>query len=164
MSEFTILPLGGSDRDEIVDLFNYYVRTGFAAFPEDPVPYEFFDLLMQATHSLPAVTARNRDGTLAGFGMLRHHNALRAFSHTAEVTYFVRPESTGRGLGTAMLSHLESEAKKRGISVLLAQISSCNEGSIQFHLKNGFLEVGRFLAVGMKNGMLFDTVWMEKQL
>lgn len=119
---------------------------------------------MQAAHGYPAVPPRGREGTLAGFGMLRPHTALPAFAHTAEVTYFVRPDMTGSGIGTAMFRHLEEEAKNRDNSSILAHISSRNEGSIRFHQKNGFFEAGRFHAVGKKNGIVFDTVWMEKLL
>ena len=164
MSDFILAPLTESDKVEVVDLFNHYVRTTFAAFLEDPVPYEFYDMLMQAAHGYPAVSTRDREGTLAGFGMLRPHTPLPAFAHTAEVTYFVRPDMTGSGIGTAMFRHLEEEGKKRGISAILAHISSRNEGSIRFHQKNGFFEAGRFRAVGKKNGIVFDTVWMEKLL
>jgi len=35
---------------------------------------------------------------------------------------------------------------------------------IEFHLKNGFRECGRFMKVGRKFGEDFDVVWMQKQL
>jgi L-amino acid N-acyltransferase YncA len=63
-----------------------------------------------------------------------------------------------------MLDHLEREGKKRGISCILASISSLNEGSIRFHARHGFNECGRFRNVGEKKGTLFDTVWMEKEI
>ena len=71
MSDFALLPLAGSDGAEVIDLFNYYVRSSFAAVPEKPVPYEFLDRLIQAAEGYPAVAARDRDGALAGFGMLQ---------------------------------------------------------------------------------------------
>ncbi len=164
MSDITLLPLTGSDGSEVIDIFNYYVRTSFGAFPEKPVPDEFFDRMMQAARGYPAVAARDRDGVLAGFGMLRPHNPLPAFAHTAEVTYFVRSDMTSRGIGTAMLRHLEAHGKKQGISLILAHISSRNEGSLRFHERHGFSEVGRFHGAGKKQGLFFDSVWMEKSL
>jgi phosphinothricin acetyltransferase len=61
-----------------------------------------------------------------------------------------------------MLACLETEGRKKGISVILASTSSLNEGSIRFHAKNGFTECGRFRNVGKKRGTFFDTVWMQK--
>lgn len=164
MSGYTFSHLEASDRTGVVDLFNYYIEHTDAAFPETTVPYEFFDLSMQIARGYPTVAVRTQEATLAGFGMLRPHNPIPAFARTAEITYFIRPEETGKGIGTRMLQHLETEGKKQGITVILAHISSRNEGSIRFHHKNGFFECGRFRNTGKKRGILFDTVWMEKEI
>jgi phosphinothricin acetyltransferase len=151
-----------SDREPVIDLFNYYIRNSFAAYPEEPVSYGFFDHFLKTTRNYPSAVARDRDGKLAGFGMLRPYNPMPVFARTAEITYFLRPDCTGRGLGTSILTQLEAEGKDRGIATILAGISSKNEGSIRFHQKNGFIECGRFRDVGQKKGILFDTVWMQK--
>ena len=162
--DFTLAPLKESDRNEVIDLFNYYIETNFAAFPETRVPYAFYDLVMETARGYPSAAVRDRDGVLAGFGILRPHNPLPVFNRSAEITYFIRPGDTGRGLGARVLRHLEEEGQKKGISCILAGISSRNEGSIRFHRNQGFSEVGRFREVGMKNGILFDVVWMEKMI
>lgn len=164
MSGYTFSPLEESDRTGVVDLFNYYIEHTDAAFIEMTVLYEFFDMLMQITRGYPTVAVRTQKGSLVGFGMLRPHNPMPAFVRTAEITYFIRPEDTGKGIGTRLLQHLETEGKKQGISVILAHISSRNEGSIRFHHKNGFFECGRFRNTGKKRGILFDTVWMENEI
>ena len=38
-------PIGPDDREAVVDLFNYYVENSFAAFPQEKVPYAFFDVV-----------------------------------------------------------------------------------------------------------------------
>lgn len=158
----TFCPISETDREEVIDLFNYYIRHSYAAYPEEEVPYAFFDLFRDACRHYPSVVARLPDGTLAGFGLLRAHNPMPAFRHTAEITYFLRPELTGNGLGSEILARLEEEAKNRGIATILASISSLNEGSIRFHAHQGFSGCGRFAGVGKKKGMVFDTVWMQK--
>jgi L-amino acid N-acyltransferase YncA len=71
---------------------------------------------------------------------------------------------SGKGIGTKLLSLLEIEGMKKGITNILANISSLNSRSIDFHKKNGFVECGRFKNVGRKKEQLFDTVWMQKML
>lgn len=164
MQDFVLSPLEESDRIAVIDLFNYYVEHSDAAYPETRVTYEFFDLMMQMARGYPTVAVRIGEGSLAGFGILRPYNPFPVFAHTAEITFFIRPEDTGKGLGTRMLHHLENECRKKGISVILASVSSRNEGSIRFHEKNGFSECGRFRNVGKKRGNFFDMVWMEKQI
>lgn len=164
ITEITFSPVEEKNRVPVVDLFNYYIANTFAAYPEQKVPYEFFNLFLEVSRHYPSVVATCPDGSLAGFGMLRPHNPMPAFRHTAEITYFLRPDMTGNGLGTRMLRHLEATGKAQGITTILASISSLNEGSIRFHARNGFCSCGRFVKIGIKNGVAFDTVWMQKDI
>lgn len=159
---FHFTPISETDKEEIIDIFNHYIEHSFAAYPEQKVPYGFFARFLEAGNHFPSIAARLPDGKLAGFGMLHPHNPMPAFRHTAEITYFVLPDMTGKGLGTKMLRHLEEAGKKQGITTILASISSLNEGSIRFHARHGFTECGRFFQVGIKKGVVFDTVWMQK--
>jgi phosphinothricin acetyltransferase len=151
-------------REGVIDIFNYYIEHGFAAYPQDTVPYAFFDAITNLCRGYPSAILVDADGPVAGFGMLRPHNLMPAFAQTAEVTYFIRPGLTGQGLGSQLLAHLEAEGKRLGITVVLANISSLNEGSIRFHQRHGFTECGRFRGVARKRGVVFDTVWMQKTL
>jgi len=147
-----------------MDIFNYYVENSFAAYPESKLPYQAFDMFLQMSKGYPTGTIKDQDGKMVGFGMLRTHNPMPGFSQTAEVTYFIDRDHTGKGLGKTLLEFLEREGRKKGITSILANISSLNTGSIEFHKKNGFIECGRFKKVGKKNGQIFDTVWMQKML
>jgi phosphinothricin acetyltransferase len=162
LSEFTFSPIADTDREPVIDLFNYYTGHSFAAYPEQKVPYGFFTLFPEACHTYPSVAAKSQDGILAGFGLLRAHNPMPAFRHAAEITCFIRPDLTGKGLGSEMPARLEKKGKDQGITTILASISSQNEGSIRFHAGHGFTECGRFKKVGRKKGIIFDTVWMQK--
>lgn len=157
-------PLTADDRQEVIDIFNYYVRNSFAAYLESAVPYDFFDMLLNLCKGYPSTVAVTEDGEVVGFGMLRPYNPIPAFSRTAEITYFLKPGFTGRGIGKALLDYLVAEGKERGLTSILAGISSLNEGSIRFHLRNGFSECGRFKSVGVKKGMAFDVVYCQKVL
>jgi L-amino acid N-acyltransferase YncA len=162
--EYRISPLTNDDREKVIDIFNYYIENSFAAFPDDPVPYQAYEMIMKMSAGLPAVSIKNKEGILLGFGMLKRFNPFPAFSRTAEVAYFIAPDNTGQGLGKLILDHLEEEGKKLGVTTLLAHISSLNIGSINFHKKNGFSESGRFVQAGVKNDQVFDSVWMQKML
>ena len=162
MTDYSFGQLQATDRTAVIDIFNYYVRNSFAAYPEQEVPYEFFGMFLEIVKNYPSFVVKDMSGTVIGFGMLRPHNPMPAFHHTAEITSFIRPDQTNRGVGTRMLGFLEYQGKKQGISIILASISSLNEGSIRFHAHNGFSECGRFLRVGQKKGVYFDTIWMQK--
>lgn len=152
------------DRTEVMEIFNYYVENSFAAYPDRRIPNEFFDKLLQMSRGYPTVTSKTDEGIVVGFGLLRPYNPMPAFFRTAEITYFLKPGYTGRGIGKLLLEYLLEKGKQQGINVVLANISSLNEDSIRFHLKNGFSECGHFREVGQKNGRTFDVLYFQKLL
>lgn len=162
--DIQLSPITPADGRDVVDLFNHYVLNSFAAFPEEPMPYPFFDRLMEAARGWPTLAARSLDGRFLGFALLRRHNPWPTSAHVAEITYFIAPDATGRGIGSKMLAELEARAKDHGIRTILASIASLNEGSLAFHRRHGFVEVGRFRNVCIKRGTPFDAVWMQKTL
>ncbi len=157
-------PILNEDRKSIIDIFNHYVKNSFAAYPETKLPYEAFDMFLQMSQDYPTAKVKDKIGRVVGFGLLRSHNPMPTFAGTAEITYFIHPDHTGKGIGTKLLRLLEEEGMKKGITNILANISSLNPRSIDFHKKNGFTECGRFKNVGRKKGRLFDTVLMQKLL
>jgi phosphinothricin acetyltransferase len=162
--DYTIAPVSKEDADAVIGIFNYYVENSFAAFPEEPVPPQFFDLLVNMSAGYPFLMAKDGEGTVLGFALLRPHNPMPVFSRTAEITCFISPEQIGKGIGSAMQDVLLHEAREKGISSILAGISSLNSASVAFHKKRGFLECGRFQKIGRKWGQDFDVVWMQKMI
>ena len=104
------------------------------------------------------------DSKIIGIGALRPYFPFPNFRHTGVVSYFILPAYTRKGLGSMMLEKLCMEAREKKMQSLLANVSSKNEASLNFHLKKGFIECGRFKKVGSKFGKYFDIVWMQKFL
>jgi phosphinothricin acetyltransferase len=128
-------PANKEDGRQIIDIFNHYVVNSFAAYPESRVPYEFFELFLKMSAGYPFLAAKDGSDNVLGFGLLRPHNPLPALKRTAEITCFVAPEHTQRGIGGQILDrHLEG-ARGMGITAILASISSLNPGSLAFHKK-----------------------------
>jgi L-amino acid N-acyltransferase YncA len=151
-------------RTAVIDIFNYYITDSLAAYPEESVGYEFFDHFLDMTRGYPAVVIKDDAETVVGFAFLHAYRSGGTFRRAAEITYFIQPDHTGKGIGTAVLRQLGLAAKEQGIETLLANISSRNEGSLRFHRKKGFEECGRFRRIGRKFGEDFDVVWMQLDL
>ena len=158
-AEMQIRGMEESDRDAVMQIFNHYAKTSFAAYPEGPLPPQFFTPLREG--ALSAIVLEGDTG-IAGFGLLKPFLPFPSFRKTGMLTYFVAPEFTGTGLGTRLLKRLVEDAKKNGMKTLLANISSKNEGSIRFHRKQGFTIAGTLQGVGEKFGEPFDVVWMQR--
>lgn len=162
--EFTLEPMAEDHGRAVIDIFNHFVTRSFAAYPDQPVPYEFFARLQQMTQGYPAYVAMVDPGQVVGFGFLRPFHPANTLQRTAEVSYFISPEFTNLGIGKALLNRLIREAVPRGIDSLVASISSRNDQSIAFHRRNGFRDCGRFERAGRKNGEDFDIVWMQRHI
>lgn len=151
------------DARVVIDIFNHYVKNTFAAYPEEAVPYQSFELLRSTAEGYPFLVARDEKAAF-GFAMLRPHSPFAAFSRTAEVSCFVAPEQTGKGIGSQLYHRLLHESREKGLRTILAGISSLNPKSLAFHERMGFVQCGRFLNVGRKWGKDFDVVWMQKTI
>jgi L-amino acid N-acyltransferase YncA len=159
-----LLPVSGEDMAEMAGIFNYYVEHSFATYTDAPVSPERFEALMSFSACYPAFVARDGDGTLAGFGLLRPYSPIPAFDRAAELTCFLAKGYTGQGIGTMILEALEVGAAELGIESIVATVSSLNEGSLRFHLARGFVERGRLVGIGSRNGQRFDVVYLQKML
>jgi L-amino acid N-acyltransferase YncA len=161
---YRVEPLAETDRAAVVAIFNYFIEHSFAAYPDAPVPEAFFDRLLAMCQGYPALSVKTDAGETVGFGFLRAFHPARTFSRTAEISYFVLPEHTGRGIGRILLARMETGAREIGVENLLASVSSLNEQSLRFHEKAGFERCGALHAVGRKHGRDFDVVWLQKKI
>lgn len=118
---------------------------------------------LSVTPELPFYVVETSD-RVVGFGFLKPYRNTEAFRRTAEIAYFILAEHTRKGLGKRLLRVLEREAKEMGITALLANVSSLNDQSLEFHRKNGFRKCGTFRKIGAKFGRDFDVVYMQKFL
>jgi len=159
-----LVPLEERHVAEMTRIFNEHVADGFAAYPEKSLTEEAIASLLHQTENYPRVAVESTVETLLGFGFLRAYSPQATFAHTAQITAFLGRAYVRRGIGTAVLRHLESRARRQRITRILAHISSRNPASLAFHTKHGFVECGRFPGIGRKWGQSFDVVWMVKTL
>jgi L-amino acid N-acyltransferase YncA len=162
VQDYSIRMATEEDREAVVDIFNYFVEKSFAAYPDTKAGYSLFDVLKTMCLQGTFYVIDKPEGGVIGFGMLRPHQKSSTFSRAAELTYFIMPGYSRRGLGARLLQVLEKDAAKLGVETLLANISSLNSQSLGFHRKQGFKQCGCFERVGRKLGRDFDVVWMQK--
>jgi L-amino acid N-acyltransferase YncA len=164
VGQYVLQDLGENHRQPVIDVFNYFIRHTYAAFPGREMGYDLFDRFLEMSHGYPRVAIKGVSGEVVGFAFLRPYHFADSFRRTAEITYFIMPEHTRQGLGTAILQRFCRQSREMGLDSILAPVSSLNPVSLDFHHKNGFRECGRFLKVGRKWGEDFDVVWLQKHL
>jgi L-amino acid N-acyltransferase YncA len=159
---WTLRVLRTGDSEAVRVIFNFYIEESYAAYAQQPLSLDDIQAMLISIGDYPAVAAEDGQGRLIGFGFLRPYSPHATFARTAMITYFIASEHTGRGLGTVLLQELEGKARERGITHLLAHVSSRNTGSLMFHRNHRFRQCGCFHEIGCKHGQAFDVVWFEK--
>ena len=84
------------------------------------------------------------------------------YAGVAEVSVYVDPEQSGKGIGLALLEELVALSEIEGIWTLQAGIFPENIGSLRIHEKAGFRTLGVREKIGKQNGVWRDTVLLER--
>jgi L-amino acid N-acyltransferase YncA len=153
--------MSAEHREPVIDILNAFIAKSFAAYGKEPVDYDFFDELLDESRGYPSLVVKDSSSGIVGFAFMHANHAAIALNSQAVITYFIMPDHTRKGLGTSILERFVREARKQGLESILASVSSRNQQSVCFHLKNGFRECGRFCNIGMKFGQCYDAIWMQ---
>lgn len=104
------------------------------------------------------------ENELFGYVLLTQHKKREAYDTTAEVTVYLKPEWTGKGLGSLAVQYIEAFAQASEIHTLIATICGENDKSIKMFEKNGYLKCAHYKEVGKKFGNWLDVVAYQKIL
>jgi phosphinothricin acetyltransferase len=155
--KYTIRNMQETDASNVMSIYNYYTKNGFAAYFDQPLPAQTFSRFQEMSQDYPAFVACDDDQEVIGFAFLHAYHSAPTFQRTAEITYFIHPEHISK----LMLSELIAGAINIGVDNIIASISSQNIPSLSFHRKYGFCECGRLPSIGKKFGQDFDVVYMQ---
>jgi L-amino acid N-acyltransferase len=157
--------MGIEHQKSIMKIFNYYIENSTAAFPVSTLPEQFYPLLMEKIKGYPAYAVLNPEANdVIGFCWLSVYNPFPTFKETANISYFITPDKIGKGIGKQCLDRLETDAMQMGIKHIIAEISSENQKSLNFHTRNGFKTCGVLKQIGNKFNRKFDVIYMQKDL
>lgn len=157
-----IAPLRAEDHARGAEIANHWIATSTATFHEEPLSVAGF-VADVATHPDPrhGCFGIRVDDELAGYLVISAFKGRCAYRDTAEVSVYLAPEQTGRGLGRGAIGYAVEHARRHGLHALLAVICAENTASLAAFERAGFAEVGRLREVGRKFGRLLDVVYLE---
>ena len=109
----------------------------------------------------PIIVAEENE-EIIGWASLSEYSTKRAYSGTAELSLYVKPEYQKKGIGKKLMKEIVEEGKKTGLHAVLSRITDGNKVSIKLHEMFGFKHVGVLKEVGFKFGKRLDVYLMEK--
>lgn len=135
-------------------LYDYNIRTleQQVAIFEDKISKNF-----------PILVAIENE-TIVGFGYYSEFRFREAYKFTVEHSVYAHPNHQGKGIGKLILSELIKKAKEQNLHTMIGVIDAENTGSIAFHEKFGFKQVGFIKDSGYKFDRWLHSVFMQLML
>lgn len=152
------------DAARILDVYRPYILETAVTFEEE-VP------------SLPAFTRRvadiagefpyllvEVDGVLAGYAYAHRQAERAAYRYNAELSVYLAPAFTHRGLGKPLYALLMVLLQAQGYLNFYGVITASNASSIAMHEAMGFVRCGLHVRTGYKFGCWHDVAWLVRSL
>ncbi|NJK94712.1 MAG: N-acetyltransferase [Bacteroidales bacterium] len=158
-------PVEEKHIEEIKDIYNYYVQNTTVTFHAELLDnLEMREILFFKNSRFSSYAILLPDDKIAGYLILGYYKPRQAYDYTAEVTVYLHPDYTGKGIGNKAMKFIEEIAHEKKFHALLGVICSENVSSINLFKKFGYWECAHFREVGLKYGRLLDVVVYEKIL
>lgn len=157
-------PVEEGDLPAIKEIYDHYILNSTATFHSRPIPVtELKEILGISLRKYPAFTIR-AGGRIIGYCFLARYKNREAYDRTAELSVYLKPEFTGRGIGLLALNRLEEAAGKSGIRVLIGTLCGENRASIRLMESAGYTRAAHLRNVGEKFGNVLDVVIYQKEI
>ncbi|WP_411349942.1 GNAT family N-acetyltransferase [Paenibacillus sp. WLX2291] len=156
---------------EVLDIYNHYVQHTTISFHTElqtleqmreqilqvPERYRSYAILEQNNE------AEEQSGQkLLGYILITRHKNKQAYDTTAEITVYLKPDQTGKGLGSQSLTFIEQAAVDSGFHTLVATVCTENENSIRLFERRGYEKCAHFREVGRKFDRWLDIASYQK--
>lgn len=148
-----------SDWDSAKSIYEKGIATDNATFQTSAPSWEEWD----SSHLGTCRIVAQESGKVVGWAALTPVSSRCVYAGVAEVSVYVDPEQSGKGIGLALLKELVALSEIEGIWTLQAGIFPENIGSLRIHEKAGFRTLGIREKIGKQNGVWRDTVLLERR-
>jgi L-amino acid N-acyltransferase len=158
-------PLRAARPDDVAalaEIYNEAVRTTVATFDTEPRSHAAQAEWLAHHGPRHPVLVAEVAGTVVGWASLSPWSDRKAYDRTAEVSFYVRSDHRGQGIGGRLLRANVQAADALGYHCLLARIAEPNDVSLHLHEAAGFRRVGVMRQVGFKFGRWIDVQLLER--
>lgn len=154
-----------ADAEAVAAIYNHYITRTVVTFEEEAVlPAEIAQRMNTIwSASLPWLVAEV-GGEVSGYAYASKWNGRCAYKFSAEITVYLAPAQTGRGLGSRLYGQLFPLLRERGMHAVIGGIALPNDASVALHEKFGLEKAGHFKEVGFKFDRWIDVGYWQRTL
>lgn len=157
--DMEIRKLIAEDWQEVKLIYQKGIDTGNATFQTSAPSWEDWNI----SHLTSCRIVAENDGHIIGWAALTPVSSRCVYAGVAEVSVYVDPEHSGKGIGLILLNELVKQSEAEGIWTLQAGIFPENTASLRIHEKAGFRILGIREKIGKQNGIWRNTAFLERR-
>lgn len=152
-----------ADTAAILKIYAGYIETPVTFECVLPTETEFSKRMADISTFYPCLVSEV-NGKVVGYAYAHRHMERQAYQWNAELSVYLDPSYTSKGLGKKLYVILMELLKCQGIRTVYAGVTVPNEKSESLHKTMGFEVVGTYRHAGFKNGNWHDVTWFEKAI
>ena len=163
--DVTIRPATAADIPDILAIVNHAIAHTTANYDYHAhtlaEQQQWFD--DKVAKDEPVIVAVH-DSEVVGFGAYGRFKNKIGYQYSVEHSVYVRHDLTGKGIGRLLLLRLIEIAKQQRMHTMVGYIDAENTGSIAFHKRLGFVQVGQLNQIGFKFNRWLDVAFLQLML
>ena len=154
------------DTKELLEIYKPYVLNTAITFEISVPSVKEFEKRIEDISKIYPYFKYVEDGEILAYAYASRLKSRKAYDYAVELSIYVKEDARKKGIGRKLYDALEQSLKEMNIKNMYACVTcdTNNSGSIGFHKKLGFKEVGHFHKCGYKFNKWYDVVWFEKMI
>ena len=155
-----------NDAKEISEIYNYYIKNTICSFEENSIDKNEMGKRISSVIDNDYVwLVYEENNQIQGYAYANKWMERNAYRFCLNVSVYLKPETTGKGIGRKLYQTLLSDNKLcEKYHAVIAGIALPNEASIALHEKFGFKKVAHYEQVGFKFNKWIDVAYWQKYL
>ncbi|MBE6955647.1 MAG: N-acetyltransferase [Ruminococcaceae bacterium] len=159
-----IRPATLRDAEAILAIYAPYVENTAVSFEYEVPSLRAFEQRMEGIMAFYPYLVWEEEGRILGYAYAHRHQERKAYQWNAELSIYLHPDATHRGIGTALCRALLELLRLQGIKTAYSCVTVPNAASEALHAKMGFSPAGIWHNSGFKLGAWRDVGWFQKAL
>lgn len=151
------------DSPEILKIYAKYIDTPITFECVLPTEREFSKRIAAISEFYPYLVC-TENSRIAGYAYAHRHMEREAYQWNAELSVYLDPSFTSKGLGRRLYKILMEILKLQGIKTVYGGVTIPNQKSEDLHKALGFRALGTYHKAGYKAGKWHDVTWFEKAI
>jgi phosphinothricin acetyltransferase len=151
-----------NDAGAIARIYNHYVTNSTVTFEEGVVDHEEMARRVREVlaKGLPWILASEAQAIL-GYAYATPWRTRSAYRQSVEVTVYLAPQHTGKGIGSRLYTTLLNQLQQSGFRTAIGVIALPNPDSVRLHEHFGFEKAAHLKQVGYKMGQWVDVGYWQ---